>query len=168
MLIHPVVCVLFFFFNIPRLLQWHLSLSTWSVTNTLFVLSWFLLIIKKIVSWFLLIVRETMTLHNVFIQTLGEWVKQFLLLKYLFPACQMSFHPLEYLPQTFKQKSNTCVPLCLVCKFGSSITLLSNSFVTFFHVVWLSIFTLTPLCILNLPHFISLHWKSIMVWKCFV
>jgi hypothetical protein len=149
--------VFYFFFQYSKVTAVAFIIKYLISNKYSFILSWFLLIIKKIVSWFLLILRETMTLHNVFIQTLGEWVKQFLLLKDLFPACQMSFHPLEYLPQTFKQKSNTCVPLCLVCKFGSSVTLLSNSFVTFFHVVWLSIFTRTPLCILNLPHFISLH-----------
>ncbi len=142
---HPVVCVLFFFSIFQGYCNSTFIIKYLSIKNTL------------VLSWFLMILRESMALHNLFIQALGEWVKQFLLLKDLFPACQMSFHPLEYLPQTFKQKSNTCVPLCLVCKFGSSVTLLSNSFVTFFHVVWLSIFTRTPLCILNLPHFISLH-----------
>ena len=79
----------------------------------------------------MLILRETMTLHDVFIQTLGELVKQILLHKDLFSARQISVYPLEYLPQTLKQKSNTCIPLCLVCKFVSSVTLLSNSFATF-------------------------------------
>jgi len=55
---------------------------------------------------------------------LGEWVKWFLLLNDRFPYTQKA----EYLPQTLRQKSNTCMPLCLVYKFGSSVILFSNFF----------------------------------------
>ena len=116
----------------------------------------------------MLILRETMTLHDVFIQTLGELVKQILLHKDLFSARQISVYPLEYLPQTLKQKSNTCIPLCLVCKFVSSVTLLSNSFATFWHVLWVSIFTPTPLCSLYLPNFIFFPLKTHDGLKIFI
>ena len=74
-----------------------------------------------------------MAMHIMFSQTLGEWVKWFLLLNDLFLSWQISIYSSEYLQQTLRQKSNTCIPLCLVCKFGSSVTLFSNLF--FFFII---------------------------------
>jgi hypothetical protein len=39
-----------------------------------------------------------------------------------------SVYPIKFLLQTLKQKSNTCTPICLICKFGASVTLLTRNF----------------------------------------
>ena len=158
--------IFFFFFSIFQGYCSGIFIIKYLISNKALVLSWFTYT-KEVLSWFLQIVRE-MTLHNVFIQTLGEWMNRILLLKDLFSAWQISVYPLEYLPQTLKQKSNTCIPLCLVCKFVSSVTLLSNSFATFWHVLWVSIFTPTPLCSLYLPNFIFFPLKTHDGLKIFI
>ena len=79
--------------------------------------------------------------------SLGEWVKWFLFLNNRFPSTQKA----EYLPQTLRQKSNTCMPLCLVYKFGSSVILFSNFFLFGRHL-WCGFY----------KWFKSLKWKSHM------
>ena len=107
--------------------------------------------------------KRNNAMHIAFSKTLGEWVKRFLLLKDLFPSWQILVYSLEYLPQTLRQKSNTCMSLCLVCKFGSSVTLFSN---------FLSLFDMSCGCPSLLVHHFA-PWNSpilfistehIMVW----
>ena len=73
-----------FFFSIFQGYCSGIFIIKYLISNKALVLSWFTYT-KEVLSWFLQIVRE-MTLHNVFIQTLGEWMKWILLLKNLFSA----------------------------------------------------------------------------------